>query len=333
MSGFRTFDDLVAPPVLRKIAKIRDHADEIVELRPDLIIVVGFSQIIPRTILDVPPLGVLGFHTAVLPGRRGSSPVIWAMVEGLQESGVTMFYMDEGIDTGDVIAVERFPIDDGDYAADVLRKADDATLNLLRAHLDAILDGTAPRTPQGDDGSTYTRRRGPADGEIDWSRPAQEIVNLVRALAPPYPLAHTFGGDGVPILVERARVAPGLAVPPPRHRLHDPLRQRVLCVVAHPDDETLGVGGTLALHAAAGSEVTVLIMSEGEVEKLEGTPRCDTRRECALPRGRGDGRVPRRIPRLPRPATGDGPVHRADQDGGGGPRQVPPDGRVRPPRR
>ena len=282
VSGFRTFDDLVAPPVLRRVGKIRDHADEIDALRPDLIIVVGFSQIIPRTILDVAPLGVLGFHTAVLPGRRGSSPVIWAMVEGLQESGVTMFYMDEGIDTGDVIAVERFPIDDGDYAADVLRKADDATLNLLRAHLDAILDGTAPRTPQSDGGSTYTRRRGPADGEIDWSRPAQEIVNLVRALAPPYPLAHTFGGDGVPILVERARVAPGLAVPPPRHRLQDPLRQRVLCVVAHPDDETLGVGGTLALHAAAGSEVTVLIMSEGEVEKLDGTPRCDTRRECAL---------------------------------------------------
>jgi LmbE family N-acetylglucosaminyl deacetylase len=204
------------------------------------------------------------------------------MVEGLDEAGITMFYMDEGIDTGDVIAVERFPIEEDDYAADVLRKADDATLNLLRSYLDRILDGTAPRVPQGDADSTYTRRRTPADGEIDWSRPAHEVVNLIRALAPPYPTAHTFGGDGVPILVERARVAPGLSVPPPRHVLHDPMRQRVLCVVAHPDDETLGVGGTLALHAEAGSEVTVLIMSEGEVEKLESTPRCGTRRECAL---------------------------------------------------
>ena len=103
------------------------------------------------SILDVPPLGVIGFHTAVLPGRRGSSPVIWAMIDGLEESGVTMFYMDEGIDTGDVIAVERFPIEADDYAADVLRKADDATLHLLRAHLDQILDGTAPRTPAGRD--------------------------------------------------------------------------------------------------------------------------------------------------------------------------------------
>ncbi|MBV9920419.1 MAG: PIG-L family deacetylase [Pseudonocardia sp.] len=281
VSGFRSFDDLVTPPVLRKITKLRDHAEEIAALHPDLIVVVGFSQIIPPAVLDIPPLGVIGFHTAVLPGRRGSSPVIWAMVEGLEESGVTMFYMDEGIDTGDVIAVERFAIEAGDYAADVLRKADDATLDLLRAHLDPILDTTAPRVPQGDSGSTYTRRRTKADGEIDWERPAHEIVNLIRALSPPYPLAHTFGGDGVPVLIEKARAAPDLVLPPPRHRRYDAMRQRVLCVVAHPDDETLGVGGTLALHAEAGSDVKVLIMSEGEVEKLRDTPRSDTRRECA----------------------------------------------------
>jgi LmbE family N-acetylglucosaminyl deacetylase len=227
-------------------------------------------------------LGVIGFHTAVLPGRRGSSPVIWAMIDGLEESGVTMFYMDEGIDTGDVIAVERFPIEADDHAVDVLRKADDATLHLLRTHLGPILDGTAPRLPQGETGSTYTRRRTAADGEIDWSRPAEEIVRLIRALSPPYPLAHAFGGDGVPVLIEKARAAPGLVLPAPRHHRYDPMRQRVLCVVAHPDDETLGVGGTLALHAEAGSEVKVLIMSEGEVEKLSDTPRCDTRRECAL---------------------------------------------------
>ena len=86
----------------------------------------------------------------------------------------------------------------------------------------------------------------------------------------------------MPVLIEKARVAPELVLPAPRHHRYDPLRQRVLCVVAHPDDETLGVGGTLALHAEAGSAVKVLIMSEGEVEKLSDTPRCDTRRECAL---------------------------------------------------
>jgi methionyl-tRNA formyltransferase/LmbE family N-acetylglucosaminyl deacetylase len=282
VSGFRTFDDLVEPGRLHKIGHIRDHADEIRELAPDLIVVVGFSQVIPAAILDVPPLGVIGFHSAVLPGRRGCAPLIWAIVDGLTETGVTMFYMDEGIDTGDVIAVERFRIEPDDYAADVLRKADDATIRLLEGHLDAILDGTAPRTPQPEGQSTYTRRRTPADGEIDWSRPAHELVNLIRALAPPYPVAHMFAGDGVPVLIEKARAAPELRLPPPRRLQHDPMRQRVLCIVAHPDDETLGVGGTLALHAEAGMEVTVVIMSEGEEEKLAHTPRCETRRECAL---------------------------------------------------
>jgi LmbE family N-acetylglucosaminyl deacetylase len=193
-----------------------------------------------------------------------------------------MFYMDEGIDTGDVIGVERFAIEEDDAAADVLRKADDATILLLERHLDAILDGTAPRTPQREGVGTYTRRRTPADGEIDWTRPAHEVVNLIRALAPPYPIAHTYAGDGVPVLIEKARAAPELRLPPPRRLQHDPMHQRVLCVVAHPDDETLGVGGTLALHAEAGSAVMVVIMSEGEEEKLEHTPRCETRRECAL---------------------------------------------------
>jgi methionyl-tRNA formyltransferase len=289
VSGFRTFDDLVAPPVLRKIRRIRDHIDEIRELRPDVVFVVGFSQIIPQALLDVPPLGVIGFHSAVLPGRRGCSPLIWAMVDGLTETGVTMFYMDAGIDTGDVIDTRSFPLESDDYAPDVLRKADDATIDLLRTHLDGVLAGSAPRTSQEGAPSTYTRKRTPADGEIDWSRPAHEIVNLIRALAPPYPVAHTFGGDGVPILIERAKAVPGLALPSPRHIPGDPMRQRVLCVVAHPDDEVLGVGGTLALHAEAGGDVTVLIMSEGEQEKLESTPRCQTRRECALDAARKMG--------------------------------------------
>jgi methionyl-tRNA formyltransferase len=289
VSGFRAFDDLVTPPVLRKIRRIRDHVDEIRELRPEVVFVVGFSQIIPQALLDVPPRGVIGFHSAVLPGRRGCSPLIWAIVEGLTETGVTMFYMDAGIDTGDVVDTRRFPIEPEDHAADVLSKADDATIDLLQAHLDGVLDGTAPRTSQEGAPSTYTRKRTAVDGEIDWSRPAQEIVDLVRALAPPYPVAHTFGGDGVPILIERARAVPGLRLPPPRHIPGDPMRQRVLCVVAHPDDEVLGVGGTLALHAEAGSDVTVLIMSEGEQEKLESTPRCRTRRECALEAARAMG--------------------------------------------
>ncbi len=94
-------------------------------------------------------------------------------------------------------------------------------------------------------------------------------------------MAHTFAGDGAPILIEKAKIAAGVQLSPARHRLHDPFRETVLCVAAHPDDEVLGLGGTLILHARAGADVIVLIMSEGEQEKLGGTPRCQTRRKSA----------------------------------------------------
>ena len=280
-SGFRTFDDLLTEPTLRKIRQVKDVVDDIRALDPDIIFVVGLSQIIPKALLDVAPLGVVGFHSAELPARRGCSPLIWAMIDGLKDSAVTMFFMAEGIDTGDIIGIERFPIEDDDSSADVLRKADLATLRLLQAHLNELLEGKAPRIKQDKEQGIYTRRRTPADGEIDWTKPAAEIVRLVRALAPPYPMAHTFGGDGVPILIERARVAPGLKVPPSRLGHSNPFRQTVLCVAAHPDDEVLGVGGTLAMHAEAGGRVIVVILSEGEAEKFSETPGCKTRRQCA----------------------------------------------------
>jgi methionyl-tRNA formyltransferase len=278
-SGYERFDDLDAP--VFEISQIRNEVNAIEALAPDLILVVGFSQIIPPSILSIPPLGVVGFHGALLPGRRGCSPLIWAIIDGLTETGVTMLYLDEGIDTGDVIATVAFPIEESDQAGDVLAKANAATLSLLAENLDAVLDGTAPRTSQADSPSSYTRKRDPGDAEIDWSRPAREIVDLVRALGPPYPLAHSFGGDGVPILIEKARIGSATDLPPPRPARFNSFRRRVLCVVAHPDDEILGVGGTLGRHAEAGGEVVVLILSEGEVEKLDGTPRSETRRESA----------------------------------------------------
>ncbi len=144
VSGFRTFDDLCAGPLLKKIKRIKDHTEEIAALAPDLVIVVGFSQIIPKALLKIPPLGVVGFHSALLPGRRGCSPIIWAIADGLEETGVTMFYMDGGIDTGDVIAARAFPIESSDTAAEVLHKADQATLALVCENLRGILHGTAP---------------------------------------------------------------------------------------------------------------------------------------------------------------------------------------------
>lgn len=281
VSGFLTFDDLVRPPVLRKIKRIKNHIEDIRKLNPDLVFVVGFSQLIPKSLIDIPPMGVIGFHSAILPGRRGCAPLIWAIIDGIKETGVSMFYMDEGIDTGDVIGVEKFSIEDTDYASDILHKANSATIKLLKIYLEDLLYGTAPRLKQDDSLCTYTPKRGPADGEIDWSKPAKDIVNLIRALAPPYPMAHTFGGDLVPIFIEKARLAEGVELPPPRYARRSQQPQRVLCIAAHHDDEVLGVGGTLALHSQSGAKVIALILSEGEEQKLVDTPKCSGRRGCA----------------------------------------------------
>ena len=127
-----------------------------------------------------------------------------------------MFYMDDGIGTGDVIAVQEFPIEAN--AAEVLNKANQATLALLRVNLPGVLDGTAPRIKQNGDLCTCTRKRSAADGETDWSKPAAEVVNLIPL---PYPMAHTFAGDGMPVLIEKAHIGTEVRLPPPRHRLHD----------------------------------------------------------------------------------------------------------------
>lgn len=122
--------------------------DQIGAMAQDQIVVVVFSQIISPSILQAAPLGVVGFYNAVLPGRRGCSPVIWAMVEGLAETDVTMFFMASEIDTADMIVIETCPIASSDQAADVLAKADQSTLALISRKLGALLEGTAPRRQQ-----------------------------------------------------------------------------------------------------------------------------------------------------------------------------------------
>ena len=120
----------------------------------------------------------------------------------------------------------------------------------------------------------------PADGEVDWSRPASEIVDLVRASSTQNPMAHTFGGDGEAIVIEKARLAKTSELP--ERQYHPGRRSRtVLCVASHPDDEVLGVGATLALHAARGDRVIAVILSEGEDAKSDELERSSTRRADA----------------------------------------------------
>lgn len=177
-------------------------------LRPDLVCVVSWSMIVPPEVLALPPRGCVGFHYAMLPARRGGAPLNWAIIDGLTETGITLFYLDEGIDSGDIIDQRPIPIAETDTVKDLLDKVLAIAPEMLAQHIEAIEQGTAPRRKQDESRATYTRRRKPEDGEIDWSRPEREIYNFIRALAPPYPCAFTTIG-GRRLVIPSARLESG----------------------------------------------------------------------------------------------------------------------------
>jgi len=161
-------------------------------LRPDVVFVFGWSQLISKELLDIPRLGCIGTHPALLPRNRGRHPLIWALVEGLQESGLTFFYIDEGTDSGDILWQERFPINIEDDAADLYVRIKGLASDAIAEFLPQLASGTAPRVPQDHSQATYWRKRNEKDGEINWEAPTVQTYNLVRALAHPYVGAHTF---------------------------------------------------------------------------------------------------------------------------------------------
>jgi methionyl-tRNA formyltransferase len=183
-------------------------ARQVAQLRPDLICVISWSMIMPPAILGLPPRGTLAIHYSMLPQRRGGAPLNWALIDGLSSSGITLYYMDEGIDTGDIIGRQSFGIGESDTAKDLLDKIVILAPDLLEHHIDAVLDGSARRTKQDEAESSYTPRRRPEDSLIDWSKSDPELYNFIRALSPPYPCAYTCVGERK-LLVPAARMVDG----------------------------------------------------------------------------------------------------------------------------
>ena len=196
-------------PVYR-VGKISaaENVDLIRSLRPDVIFVFGWSQLISREILDIPRLGCIGTHPALLPRNRGRHPLIWALVEGLTESGLTFFYLDAGADSGDILWQQSFSISIDDDAGRLYKKIQCLASRAIAEFLPQLQQGTAPRIPQDHSLATYWRKRCEADGEINWYAPTIESYNLIRALTRPYVGAHSFQA-GNRITVWRAALPTG----------------------------------------------------------------------------------------------------------------------------
>ncbi len=186
-------------------ASIQPFEARLREAAPDLILVCSYTMLLPDAVLRVPRLGAVNVHGGLLPQYRGPHVTQWAIINGERETGVTLHYMDGGFDTGPIIAQRSVAIAPDADAVTVRDHLIEAATALLSAWWQPIIDGSAPRVPQDERLARYWPRRGPADGAIDWSAPAESIVNLVRALVAPWPGAFTHLGDRR-VVVRAARV-------------------------------------------------------------------------------------------------------------------------------
>lgn len=152
----------------------------------DVAFVIGWSRLLAADALDAPAIGTVGFHPAQLPANRGRHPLIWALALGLEQTASTFFLMDEGADSGPILSQVPIGIEYADDAGSLYRKVLEAVPSQLREIVAKMADGTLDPQPQDHAQATYWRKRGAADGLIDWRMPASGIYNLVRALTRPY---------------------------------------------------------------------------------------------------------------------------------------------------
>lgn len=168
----------------------------------ELGIAAGWYHMIPAATRDSFTHGCVGIHASLLPRLRGGAPLVWAMLAGERETGVSLFELGDGVDDGPIYAQAAFPIPERARIADLVAIAERTTLDLLDEHLPALLRGEArARSQKGE--PSYSLQRRPEDGRIDWSRAADEIDLLIRAVGRPYPGARTLF-DGAELVVWEA---------------------------------------------------------------------------------------------------------------------------------
>ena len=166
------------------------------DLKPDLIVVVAFGQLLSKEILNLPPFGCINVHASLLPKYRGAAPIHWVVMQGEHETGVTIMQMDEGLDTGDMIIAQSVPIEPEDSTGTVHDKLAGLGAELLARALPLIAGGQAAKTPQDDTRSTYAPLLTKEVEKVDWTKSSVDIFNQVRGLNP-WPGAYTLLGDKV----------------------------------------------------------------------------------------------------------------------------------------
>lgn len=186
--------ELEIPVYQPKRVKDPEFVDILKTLRPDVIVVIAFGQILSKEILELPKHGCINVHASLLPKYRGAAPIQWAVINGDKKSGVTTMYMAEGLDTGDIIDTSEIVLDEKETGGSLFDKLADLGGKLILNTLDKLETGTATRTRQDDARSTYAGKITKELGKIDFTKPAVEIERLIRGLNP-WPSAFTYMDD------------------------------------------------------------------------------------------------------------------------------------------
>ena len=182
---------IIQPEKLRGSTEL----EEILALNPDLVITAAFGQILPKELLDGPRLGCINVHASMLPLYRGGAPIHQAIMDGQATTGVTIMYMAEKLDAGDIISQREIAIEDTDHTGGMFDKLSDVGRSLLKDTLPAIIAGSNERIVQDETKVTYARNISREQERIDWNKDARSIYNQVRGLHP-WPVAYTTFEEG-----------------------------------------------------------------------------------------------------------------------------------------
>ena len=208
-SGRIYLDDLAKEhnvPLL-KINHINDEAvlDAIKEYEIDWLFIIGWSQIAGEKVLNAPTYGCIGMHPTLLPKGRGRAAIPWAILKGLDKTGVTMFKLDAGVDTGDIIGQGEILLDSDTTATELYEKVDEMHIQLIRDYWESIVNNTVVLTKQDESMATEWPGRKPEDGEISQNMTMEDAERLVRAVTHPYPGAF-YVEKGMKTVIWKAKV-------------------------------------------------------------------------------------------------------------------------------
>jgi methionyl-tRNA formyltransferase len=185
-----------------------ENLEIIRKVNPDYIFVIGLSQLIPKSMIDLAKVGVVGFHPTPLPKMRGRAALVWQILLGIRETKCSLFFIDEGMDSGDILGQQEYFIEDTDYVSDVSQKLNIALKPLTNKVLHGLMDGSLKPQKQNEEEATYLLVRRPEDGHIQWNESASNIHRLIRAVSKPFPGAFGLYDGEHTVIIWRAECLP-----------------------------------------------------------------------------------------------------------------------------